>query len=57
MGLRQISCERIWGQFELAVPSVEKFLRKLEQTGLIGSGNGHGLYRMNGNCVVKGEGK
>ena len=45
------------GQFELAVPSVGKFLRKLKQTGLIVSGNGHGLYRMNGNCAVKGEGK
>lgn len=45
------------GQFELAVPSVGKFLRKLEQTGLIVLGNGYGLYRMNGNCAVKGEGK
>ena len=45
------------GQLELAPPSVEKFLRKLEQTGLIVSGNGYGLYRMNGNCAVKGEGK
>lgn len=45
------------GQFELAPSSVGKFLRKLKQTGLIVSGNGHGLYRMNGNCAVKGEGK
>lgn len=30
-------------QLELALPSVEKFLRKLEQTGLIVLGNGHGL--------------
>ncbi len=45
------------GQLELAPSSVGKFLRKLEQTGLIVSGNGHGLYRMNGNCAVKGEGK
>ena len=45
------------GQFELALSSVGKFLRKLEQTGLIVSGNGHGLYRMNGNCAVKREGK
>lgn len=45
------------GQFELAAPSVGKFLRKLKQTGLIVSSNGHGLYRMNGNCAVKGEGK
>lgn len=46
-----------WGQFELAVPSVGKFLRKLKQTGLIVSGSGHGLYRMNRICAVKGEGK
>ena len=45
------------GQFELAAPSVGKFLRKLKRTGLIVSGNGHGLYRMNGDCAVKGEGK
>ena len=45
------------GQLELAPSSVGKFLRKLKQTGLIVSGNGHGLYRMNGNCAVKGEGK
>lgn len=45
------------GQFELAPSSVGKFLRKLKQTGLIVSGSGHGLYRMNGNCAVKGEGK
>lgn len=45
------------GQFELAPSSVRKFLRKLKQTGLIVSGSGHGLYRMNGNCAVKGEGK
>lgn len=44
-------------QFELAPSSVGKFLRKLKQTGLIISGNGHGLYRMNRNCAVKGEGK
>ena len=44
-------------QFELAPSSVGKFLRKLKQTGLIVSGNGHGLYRMNGNCAVKGEEK
>lgn len=47
----------LMGQFELATPLVGKFLRKLKQTGLIVSGNGHGLYRMNRNCVVKGEGK
>jgi|GEM_PF-1437212 len=45
------------GQLELAPSSVGKFLRKLKQTGLIVSGNGYGLYRMNGNCAVKGEGK
>lgn len=45
------------GQFELAPPLAGKFLRKLKQTGLIVSGNRHGLYRMNGNCAVKGEGK
>lgn len=44
-------------QFELAPSSAGKFLRKLKQTGLIVSGNGHGLYRMNGNCAVKREGK
>lgn len=45
------------GQFELAPSSVGKFLRKLKQTGLIVSSSGHGLYRMNRNCAVKGEGK
>lgn len=45
------------GQFELAPSSVGKFLRKLKQTGLIVLGNGHGLYRMNGICAAKGEGK
>ena len=45
------------GQFELAPSSVGKFLRKLKQTGLIVSGSGHGLYRMNRICAVKGEGK
>ena len=44
-------------QFELAPSSVGKFLRKLKQTGLIVSGSGHGLYRMNRICAVKGEGK
>ena len=43
-------------QFELAPPSVEKFLRKLEQTGLIVSGNGYGLYRMNRICAVRERG-
>lgn len=45
------------GQLELAPSSVGKFLRKLKQTGLIVSGSGHGLYRMNRICAVKGEGK
>lgn len=47
----------LMGQFELATLLVGKFLRKLKQTGLIVSGNGHGLYRMNRNCAIKGERK